>query len=226
MSQVLALSRFRRSNFTALWRQLTRLCTHCRHHFDELVEKIYASALFSESSLETHQLFRISQLYNVIQAGHAASNVGAGTGLPSLAAFPELIVWRGWVDKASVRKLHSKLGGTLSAKRTTLVSDTGGIVHDTADCKPNPRLDSRGTLKDLAPPSPPQTHKSSTASLKSTADDASVLQGEPTYTVYLDNVATLDGYQMGLSTDALQRDTLSLSWRKSAAGSNDQAIVR
>ncbi|KAJ2892634.1 hypothetical protein GGI21_005566, partial [Coemansia aciculifera] len=31
---------------------------------------------------------------------------------------------------------------------------------------------------------------------------------------------------MGLSTDALQRDTLSLSWRKSAAGSNDQAIVR
>ncbi|KAJ2750630.1 vacuolar transporter chaperone [Coemansia pectinata] len=225
MSQVLALTRFRRSNFTALWRQLARLRSHCHLHFDELIDKVYASALFSESSLETHHLFRISQLYNDIQAGHAASNGSASSGsalTPAPAAFPTLVLWRGWVEHTSVEKLHSKLCNMLSVSCAALTSDVGGVVHGTSGCMSNLRLDSYGTLNDMAPPSPPQTHKSSSASSSSAAVHP---RGRPTYTMYLDNVATFSNYQTGLSTDASRRDSLSICWQKPAIGDDDKAVV-
>ncbi|KAJ2058133.1 vacuolar transporter chaperone, partial [Coemansia sp. S146] len=225
MSQVLALARFRRSNFTALWRQLARLRSHCHLHFDELIDKVYASALFSESSLETHHLFRISQLYNDIQAGHAAGNGNASSGsalTPAPAAFPTLVLWRGWVEHTSVEKLHYKLCNMMSASCAALTSDAGGVVHGTSECVSNLRLDSYGTLNDMAPPSPPQTHKSSSAS-----SSAAIIhpKGRPTYTMYLDNVATFSNYQTGLLTDASRRDSLSICWQKPATGDNDKAVV-
>ncbi|KAJ2540370.1 hypothetical protein GGF49_004513 [Coemansia sp. RSA 1853] len=99
MGQVLALGRFRRSNFTGLWRQLWRVREHCIVHFDELVELLAASPLFGESSLETHQLFRVSQVFGCIQSCYT------GTTAPNLAMFPALKLWRGWVDPARVRKV-------------------------------------------------------------------------------------------------------------------------
>ncbi|KAJ2466776.1 hypothetical protein EV174_006486, partial [Coemansia sp. RSA 2320] len=98
MSQALALARFRRSNFTALWKQLARLRGHCQRHFDDLIDRTYASALFSESSLETHYLFRISQLYNIIQIEQASCRGDvAGSATPArMLSFPALAVWRGW----------------------------------------------------------------------------------------------------------------------------------
>ncbi|KAJ2486879.1 hypothetical protein IWW37_005449, partial [Coemansia sp. RSA 2050] len=202
MSQVLALARFRRSNFTALWRQLVRLRSHCRLHFDELIDKVYASALFGESSLETHQLFRISQLFNDIQAGHAACSGSAGScsaSSPTSAAFPTLVLWRGWVEHTSVQNLHSELCKVLSVSSPAFPSDVGSIVHGDLEGVPNLRLEPYGALNDMAPPSPPQTHKSSSASLFSAATHP---RGCPTYTMYLDNAATLGNYQAGLSTDA------------------------
>ncbi|KAJ2052081.1 vacuolar transporter chaperone, partial [Coemansia sp. S2] len=225
MSQVLALARFRRSNFTALWRQLARLRSHCHLHFDELVDKVYASALFSESSLETHHLFRISQLYNDIQAGHAISTGNASSGstlTPAPAAFPTLVLWRGWVEHASVEKLHSMLCDRLSVSCAALTSDVEGVVHGTSECMSNLKQDSYGTLNDMAPPSPPQTHKSSSASSSSVAIHP---RGRPTYTMYMDNVATLGSYQTGLSTDASRRDSLSFCWQRPAIGDNDKAVV-
>ncbi|KAJ1957421.1 Phosphate metabolism transcription protein [Dipsacomyces acuminosporus] len=53
ISQIPALARFRRSNFTALWRSLSRLRRHCQRHFEELVDLIASSSLFHESDTLT-----------------------------------------------------------------------------------------------------------------------------------------------------------------------------
>ncbi|KAJ2020475.1 hypothetical protein IWW57_005003, partial [Coemansia sp. S610] len=92
--------------------------------------------------------------------------------------------------------------------------DFGGV--------PNLRVEAYGALNDMAPPSPPQTHRSSSESLFSATAHP---RGRPTYTVYLDNVATLSNYQVGLSTDASQRDSLSLSWQRPAIGDSERAAI-
>ncbi|KAJ2814553.1 hypothetical protein FBU31_007248, partial [Coemansia sp. 'formosensis'] len=103
-----------------------------------------------------------------------------------------------------------------------LASDAKGVVHSASKGESNSRLSLYGTLNDMSPPSPPQTHKSFSASSTSAAIHPG---GRPTYTMYLDNVATLSHYEMGLSTDASRRDTLSLCWQRPAVGNNDKVIV-
>ncbi|KAJ1847952.1 hypothetical protein LPJ70_001270, partial [Coemansia sp. RSA 2708] len=97
LAQAAALARFRRSNFSGLWRQMRRMRDHCAGHFGELAELAAASSLFGEAALETHQLARASQVFAAIQGCHA------GAPPPPPLPFPALARWRGWVHPARVR---------------------------------------------------------------------------------------------------------------------------
>ncbi|KAJ2854306.1 hypothetical protein J3B02_002744 [Coemansia erecta] len=218
-AQVLALARFRRSNFTGLWRQLVRIKTHCACHFDMLLDDLAASPLFLESTLETLQLSRISQLFSALQSAYAGNNSGGAAGLGSRnvfdpAAFPALALWRGWVDPSYAAEVHRQICARMSVLCTpaaVLPSSGPDSVH--SQC---------------TPPSPPQTHKSSSSSSgilrahSSSMARLSIDEGCGIFTAYLDNSETMINYQAGMSADASSRDSFSLWWP--AADSSDKPL--
>ncbi|KAJ2159707.1 vacuolar transporter chaperone [Coemansia sp. RSA 552] len=100
-AQVLALARFRRSNFAVLWHQLRRLHAHCVPHAARVLERLAASPLFAESSAETLQLVRVAQAHAAI---HACCSGPASLRLaPPL--LPSLARWRAWVYPTRLRRL-------------------------------------------------------------------------------------------------------------------------
>ncbi|KAJ1990339.1 hypothetical protein GGI25_005312 [Coemansia spiralis] len=226
MSQVLAMARFRRSNFTAFWRQLDRLQTHCPWHYSELLDRVALSPLFTESSLETQQFFRASQLYSAVQSAYTAAS-GLQTEGPQhqqllLSGFPGLRIWRGWIDHACVGKVHNLLSSRLSVESnfskvkpsSTLISTA--VVSGEVDAQ----------LEQRTPPSPPQTHKSlSSSSLSSTASSPSTMRtkSKRVFTAFLDNERSLSKYHLGLNTDAFTRDLVSLTWL--AGDGNQNAYI-
>ncbi|KAJ2455842.1 Phosphate metabolism transcription protein [Coemansia sp. RSA 2336] len=215
MGQVLALARFRRSNFTGLWRQLSRVESHCTHHFGELVESLATSPLFGESSLETHQMFRVSQVFSSIQSCYSAGGVSAGR--PSV--FPALALWRGWIDPARVRKVLKLLRKRLAET----CADAHAPAHSSpthASLPPSSTFAGPSRSKHLQcalpPPSPPNTFHSSTH--VSPASSASQLHasnapnaGNNVYTLHLDNPA-LSRYHASLSAESSTCSSFSLSW--------------
>ncbi|KAJ1793510.1 vacuolar transporter chaperone [Coemansia sp. RSA 2167] len=230
MGQVLALGRFRRSNFTGLWRQLWRVREHCIVHFDELVELLAASPLFGESSLETHQLFRVSQVFGSIQSCYT------GTTAPHLAMFPALKLWRGWVDPARVRKVLRLLRRRLVRPNADV--PPVGLAHGALSQYGSfPTVNpvghtSRSHICTLVPPpSPPHTHKSTspqrtyqsssshTSPTPSAKQSSSIDNSSNVCTVYLDT-PTLARYHAGLATEASTCNAFSLAWEASNADSS------
>ncbi|KAJ1904326.1 vacuolar transporter chaperone [Coemansia sp. IMI 209127] len=213
MGQIIALARFRRSNFTALWRQLDRLQVHCPWHYGELLDHVALSPLFTESTLESQQLFRASQVYSAIQAAYTASSPQAEQQQqqPTLNAFPDLRVWRGWIDHACVGKVHNLLSSRLSADCSSACAKSPSTAVGSGEFfRMNP---GKGT-----PPSPHIVHKASSSSasssLSSTASSSNTIRtkSKRVFTVYLDNAETLQKYHSGLTTEASSRELVSLSW--------------
>ncbi|KAJ1813907.1 hypothetical protein LPJ75_002990, partial [Coemansia sp. RSA 2598] len=216
-AQVLALARFRRSNFSGFWHQLARLKTHCSRHFDALLDDLAASPLFTESALETLQLFRISQLYSALQSAYAAGGgADAGTGNTyEPAAFPALALWRGWVDPLYAAEVHRQICARMSVKCTSAAAAAPPSGPDF----PSNHMHTDPVHSPCTPPSPPQTHKSSSSSSSSSLSQTrsrrkvlSIDEGCGVFTVYLDNSQTMEKYRAGMSTDASARDSLSLWW--------------
>ncbi|KAJ2819619.1 vacuolar transporter chaperone, partial [Coemansia erecta] len=235
MGQVLALARFRRSNFTGLWRQLCRVREHCAEHFNELVELLAASPLFGESSLETHQLFRVSQVFASIQCCYAS-----GVSAPQLPAFPALALWRGWVDPARVRRVLRLLRRRLASPSADMhAASAPGLVRGTlsqygsfATVGRSGRSGRPHKCVPPPPPSPPNTYQSSSAhtSPKLSARQSSNANfnnggscanaGSNVCTVYLDTPA-LTRYHAGLLAEASTCDSFSLAW---TADNTDTAV--
>ncbi|KAJ1746138.1 hypothetical protein LPJ58_005818, partial [Coemansia sp. RSA 1591] len=230
MGQVLALGRFRRSNFTGLWRQLWRVREHCIVHFDELVELLAASPLFGESSLETHQLFRVSQVFGSIQSCYT------GTTAPHLAMFPALKLWRGWVDPARVRKVLRLLRRRLVRPNADV--PPVGLAHGALSqygsfptVNPVGHTSRSHICTVVPPPSPPHTHKSTspqrtyqsssshTSPTPSAKQSSSIDNSSNVCTVYLDT-PTLARYHAGLATEASTCNAFSLAWEASNADSS------
>ncbi|KAI8322196.1 hypothetical protein GQ54DRAFT_297527 [Martensiomyces pterosporus] len=183
MGQILALARFRRSNFTALWRPLDRLRTRCNKHHEELLDLVASSPLFRESSLETQQLYRTSQMYNAImQAGYAGGGFLAESEVAALQAFPSLALWRGWISPNSIRRVHKLMCARLSpvycgcacSNGSSLSQPTMSVSGLSAAADPSPCTSAqkqrkqqqeeplKGTdSRESAPPSSPQAYKSS-----------------------------------------------------------------
>ncbi|KAJ1873335.1 vacuolar transporter chaperone [Coemansia sp. RSA 990] len=216
MGQVLALARFRRSNFTGLWRQFCRVEPHCTHHFHELVESLATSPLFNESSLETHQMFRISQVFSSIQSCYSAGGVSAA-GRPSM--FPALALWRGWIDPARVRKVLRLLRKRL----TETCTDTQAPAHSSpmhASLPPNSTFAAPSRSKHLQcalpSPSPPNTfhssaHISPTSSASQLHTNNAPNVGNNVYTLHLDNPA-LARYHASLLAESSTCNSFLLSW--------------
>ncbi|KAJ2083671.1 hypothetical protein H4R24_000629 [Coemansia sp. RSA 988] len=236
MGQVLALARFRRSNFTGLWRQLCRLQSHCMTHFRELVELLAASPLFDESSLETHQLFRVSQVYAVIQRCYS----GNTPPMSDMRKFPALSLWRGWVDPARARRVHRQLRTRLSdasaadssaycSHAAAYVSRHGQLSPDTtapsACSMPRAGGLSQGSghlRRYVSPPSPPNTHTTSPA--HSARSSHTCMDGKRTYSVFMDSPA-LGRYHTGLSAEASSSDSLAIRWAADSSSSSTKINV-
>ncbi|KAJ2635656.1 hypothetical protein GGF40_003472 [Coemansia sp. RSA 1286] len=226
-AQVLALARFRKSNFTGFWRQLARAKAHCTLHFDALLEDLAASPLFAESTLETLQLFRISQLYCALQSAYSGSS-GAGLGSADVyepAAFPALGLWRGWVDPSYTAEVHRRICARMSVVCTpaaAVLPSGPGFSDGHADTD-----HIHGSQ--CIPPSPPQTHKSSSpaSSISQTHPPKapSIAEGCSVFTAYLDNSETMAKYRAGMSTDASARDSLSLWWPVNSCGASSAVHI-
>ncbi|PIA15904.1 hypothetical protein COEREDRAFT_81626 [Coemansia reversa NRRL 1564] len=228
MGQVLALARFRRTNFTGLWRQLCRLQSHCMTHFSELVELLAASPLFDESSLETHQLFRVSQVYAAIQRCYS----GCSRPMSDMRTSPSLSLWRGWVDPARARRVHrllrTRLSGACAADSNTCCSHFGAYVSRHGQFSSDPAASSASPLsrpselsqgspylrRYASPPSPPNTH------ITSPAHSARSLHrckgGKKAYSVFLDS-PTLSRYHTGLAAEASSSDSFAIRWMASSS---------
>ncbi|KAJ2843394.1 hypothetical protein IWW36_005579, partial [Coemansia brasiliensis] len=216
MGQILALARFRRSNFTGLWRQFCRVELHCARHFDELVESLATSPLFSESSLETHQMFRVSQMFSSIQNCYSAGGVSA-SGQQSI--FPALALWRGWVDPARIRKILKLLRKRLTGACTdTQIPAHSNSMH--ASLPPNSSFAATSRSKHLQcalpPPSPPNTFHSSarispTSSASQLHTNNAPNAGSNVYTLHLDSPA-LTRYHATLLAESSSCNSFSLDW--------------
>ncbi|KAJ2610670.1 hypothetical protein H4S08_003507 [Coemansia sp. RSA 1365] len=228
MGQVLALARFRRINFTGLWRQLCRLQSHCTTHFSELVELLAASPLFDESSLETHQLFRVSQVYAAIQRCYSEDS----RPMSDMRISPSLSLWRGWVDPARARRVHrllrARLSGACSADSNTCCRHPGPYVSRHGQFSPDTAAPSTSSSSGpgglsqgsphlrryASPPSPPNTHIKSPA--HSARSSHRCKGGKKAYSVFLDS-PTLSRYHTGVAAEVSTSDSFAIRWMASSS---------
>ncbi|KAJ2373655.1 hypothetical protein GGI05_007431, partial [Coemansia sp. RSA 2603] len=134
--------------------------------------------------------------------------------------FPSLACWRGWVDPKCFANVHR-----LICARMSVVCAPLADMRDVSR-KGDAYEHSESIQRQCTPPSPAQTHKSSTSSLAQQGSRASWTHsdrsssstdvGNDILCMYLDN-GTLNKYHAGLATEASTRSTLSLTW---AANSN------
>ncbi|KAJ1890481.1 vacuolar transporter chaperone [Kickxella alabastrina] len=220
MGQLLALARFRRSNFNGFWRQLSRLQAHCHWHYSDVLERLSSSSLFGESLLDTQQLFRVSQLYAQTQGAF----INGAAGIGSLPVFPGLNHWRGWVDPAVSAKVRRILHTKLSVASSPEIkmqdaghnSDNAIYVRSQQGMGQEQEQDQR-QLVQLMLQSPPQTHTPSTNnSVSPSGSFCSVRSARAgaescVLTVYLDGDA-MPKYHAGMPAEAPSRDSLSLWW--------------
>ncbi|KAJ1949461.1 hypothetical protein EC988_004760, partial [Linderina pennispora] len=201
MAQTLALARLRRANFSALYRILDKLRHVCPVHHAELLDALAASPLFGESSLETQLMFRISQIYDVVQGAYEGGVQDQCLG--RLQAFPNLALWRGWVDPRNASRVHRRLCAKLTRVPPPDRARQGQPKEDLS-----PRMD--------PPPSPPQTNPSvatqSPVPCAIQIDDAH----EGRATLYFDT-KDMGSYCGGLSPETADRETLELFWSEQDA---------